>query len=145
MDVDMDDIEEEVGDDGEEPHSNKRAQGNSGAVIAKGSRAPRTNRQLAGFRDHQQASKAIRLRNLGRRERNMHAKAGESDRAIRVKKVFWLPTYGFQVPGVLSVLSVFTVLQPWNILGTLYGTPARKICGVRTGKLGQLTGVRRAE
>lgn len=35
----------------------------------------------------QQASKAIKLRNLGQRERNMHAKAGESDRAIRVKKV----------------------------------------------------------
>lgn len=95
MDVDMDDIEEEAGNDdeaewmdvdGEEPPSNKRAKGNSGAVIAKGSRAPRTNRQLAGFRDHQQASKAIRLRNLGQRERNMHAKAGESDRAIRVKK-----------------------------------------------------------
>lgn len=36
---------------------------------------------------YQQASKAIKLRNLGQRERNMHAKAGESDRAIRVKKV----------------------------------------------------------
>lgn len=36
---------------------------------------------------NQQASKAIKLRNLGQRERNMHAKAGESDRAIRVKKV----------------------------------------------------------
>jgi hypothetical protein len=35
----------------------------------------------------QQASKTIRLRNLGQRKRNMHAKAGESDRAIRVKMV----------------------------------------------------------
>jgi hypothetical protein len=35
----------------------------------------------------QQASKAERLRNLGQRGRNMLAKAGESDRAIRVKMV----------------------------------------------------------
>lgn len=35
----------------------------------------------------QQASKAVKLRNLGQRERNMHAKAGESDRAIKVKMV----------------------------------------------------------
>ena len=114
MDVDMDDAgEDDEGEadewmdvDGEEPPSSKRAKGNSGTVIAKNPRAPRTNRQLAGLRDdqvnnfcfsspetivllqcHQQASKAIKLRNLGQRERNMHAKAGESDRAIRVKKV----------------------------------------------------------
>jgi len=35
----------------------------------------------------QQASKALRLRNLGQRGRNMLAKAGESDRAIKVKMV----------------------------------------------------------
>ena len=35
----------------------------------------------------QQASKAIKLRNLGQRGRNMHAKAGEADRAIKVKMV----------------------------------------------------------
>lgn len=35
----------------------------------------------------QQASKAVKLRNLGQRPRNMLAKAGESDRAIRVKMV----------------------------------------------------------
>jgi len=35
----------------------------------------------------QQASKAVQLRNLGQRGRNMLAKAGESDRAIRVKMV----------------------------------------------------------
>ncbi|KAH7888986.1 P-loop containing nucleoside triphosphate hydrolase protein [Phlebopus sp. FC_14] len=113
MDVDMDEAGE--GDDGEEGDwmdvdgeetPNKRAEGNSGAVIAKSSRGPRSNRQLAGMRNeqvnsqlygnrrphhsflcHQQASKAIKLRNLGQRERNMHAKAGESDRAIRVKMV----------------------------------------------------------
>lgn len=64
---------------------NKRAKGNSGAVIIKHPRAPQSNRQLAGLRDEQQASKAIKLRNLGQRRRNMLAKAGESDRAIRVK------------------------------------------------------------
>ncbi|KAG8214128.1 P-loop containing nucleoside triphosphate hydrolase protein [Butyriboletus roseoflavus] len=96
MDVDIDDAEaaDDDGDDegewmdvdGEEPPTSKRVKSNSGAVIAKNPRAPRTNRQLAGMRDDQQASKAIKLRNLGQRERNMHAKAGESDRAIRVKK-----------------------------------------------------------
>jgi len=100
MDMDMD-VDEEMDDgeevaegdegewmdvDGEDPPSSKRAKVDSGAFIAKSARAPRTNRQLAGMRDDQQASKAIKLRNLGQRERNMHAKAGESDRAIRVKK-----------------------------------------------------------
>ncbi|EMD33797.1 hypothetical protein CERSUDRAFT_108067 [Gelatoporia subvermispora B] len=64
---------------------NKRAKSNSGAVVAKNKREPRSNRQLAGMRDEAQASKAVKLRNLGQRERNMHAKAGESDRAIKVK------------------------------------------------------------
>ncbi|KAI6165980.1 P-loop containing nucleoside triphosphate hydrolase protein [Pisolithus thermaeus] len=64
---------------------NKRAKGNSGVAIAKHPRAPQSNRQLAGLRDEQQASKAVKLRNLGQRRRNMLAKAGESDRAIRVK------------------------------------------------------------
>ncbi|KAF9227100.1 P-loop containing nucleoside triphosphate hydrolase protein [Gyrodon lividus] len=94
MDVDMDEggegDEGEEGDwmdvDGEEAPISKRSKGNSGAVIVKNPRAPRSNRQLAGMRDEQQASRAIKLRNLGQRERNMHAKAGESDRAIRVKK-----------------------------------------------------------
>ncbi|KAG6375573.1 P-loop containing nucleoside triphosphate hydrolase protein [Boletus reticuloceps] len=94
VDEDMDDAEpvaegdegEWMDVDGEEPPSRKRAKSDSGTFIAKSARAPRTNRQLAGMRDDQQASKAIRLRNLGQRERNMHAKAGESDRAIRVKK-----------------------------------------------------------
>ncbi|KAL4073746.1 P-loop containing nucleoside triphosphate hydrolase protein [Scleroderma citrinum] len=91
MDVAMDvDGEAESGEgdwmdvDGEET-PNKRIKGNSGAVIPKHSRAPRSNRYLAGLRDEQQASKAVKLRNLGQRSRNMHAKAGESDRAIKVK------------------------------------------------------------
>jgi len=57
MDVDMDDVEgdgEDEGDwmdvDGEET-SNKRVKGNTGRVVAVNSRAPRTNRQLAGMRD----------------------------------------------------------------------------------------------
>lgn len=65
MDVDMDDAEEaDEGDEGEgegewmdvddeEPPTSKRAKGNSGAIVAKNSRAPRTNRQLAGMRDDQ--------------------------------------------------------------------------------------------
>lgn len=64
MDVDMDSAEEvdetyegDAGEwmdvDGEEPPTCKRARGNSGAVIARNSRAPRTNRQLGGLRDDQ--------------------------------------------------------------------------------------------
>ncbi|PIL28017.1 hypothetical protein GSI_09868 [Ganoderma sinense ZZ0214-1] len=71
--------------DGEEAPRLKKAKANSGAVVAKGARHPRSNRQLAGMRDQAQASKAVKLRNLGQRERNMHARAGESDRAIKVK------------------------------------------------------------
>jgi len=51
----------------------------------------------------QQASKAVRLRNLGQRGRNMLAKAGESDRAIRVKMV--RPRYFFISFTVLSCVS----------------------------------------
>jgi len=74
-------------EDGEEHGTrpkNKRGKANSGAPIARKG-APRSNRQLAGMRDEAQISKATRLRNLGQRGRNMLAKAGESDRAIRVK------------------------------------------------------------
>jgi len=79
------DVDEE-GDDGKSPP--KRRKSNTGtAVTAAGKHAPRTNRQTAGMRDESQVSKAIKLRNLGQRERNMHAKAGESDRAIKVKMV----------------------------------------------------------
>ncbi|KAH9949086.1 GTP binding protein 4 [Amylocystis lapponica] len=90
MDVD-EDMEGGDGDgewmevDGDETTPKKRAKANSGAVIAKDRRGPRSNRQLAGMRDEAQASKAVKLRNLGQRERNMHARAGESDRAIKTK------------------------------------------------------------
>ncbi|KAI0281062.1 GTP binding protein 4 [Russula aff. rugulosa BPL654] len=74
------------GDEGEEDGTrHKRGKANSGAVVALPKRVPRSNRQLAGMRDEAQISKATRLRNLGQRGRNMLAKAGESDRAIRVK------------------------------------------------------------
>ena len=74
------------GDDTTSPP--KRRKTNTGtAVIAAGKHAPRTNRQTAGMRDQSQVSKAVKLRNLGQRERNMHAKAGESDRAIKTKMV----------------------------------------------------------
>ena len=94
--------------DGEDQSTpNKRAKANSGAAVAKGKREPRSDRRLAGMRDSavrifgfcarrrdaddvcgvQQASKAIKLRDLGQRRPNMLAKAGESDRAIKVKMV----------------------------------------------------------
>ncbi|KAJ3487054.1 hypothetical protein NLI96_g3807 [Meripilus lineatus] len=92
MDIDEGGSGSEGGDDqwmdvdGDETSPNKRVKSNSGgAVMAKGVRGPKSNRQLAGMRDDAQATKAIKLRNLGQRERNMHAKAGESDRAIKVK------------------------------------------------------------
>jgi nucleolar GTP-binding protein len=108
-DEDMD--VEEAGDgdgdwmdvDGEGETPRKRAKMSSGAVVAAGKRVPRTNRELAGLKDAavsgynsqwccadhllQQASKALKLRNLGQRPRNLLARAGESDRAIRVKMV----------------------------------------------------------
>lgn len=109
MDVDEDDDGEDgdwmdVDEEGGTPQ--KRAKSNSGTVVMS-SRAPRTNRQLAGLRDDavrilhfshllflrltelslQQAAKAIKLRNLGQRERNYQAKAGEADRAIKTKMV----------------------------------------------------------
>ena len=73
-------------DDGRSPP--KRRKSNTGTtVVAAGPHAPRTNRQTAGMRDQTQVSKAVKLRNLGQRERNMLAKAGESDRAIKTKMV----------------------------------------------------------
>ena len=100
MDVDEEEEDEENGggeggdwmdvdgEEGDERSPPKRRKSNTGtAVAAAGKHAPRTNRQMAGMRDQSQVSKAVRLRNLGQRERNMHAKAGESDRAIRVKMV----------------------------------------------------------
>ncbi|KAH8107631.1 GTP binding protein 4 [Cristinia sonorae] len=89
MDVDGD---EEAGEgdwmdvDGEESTTpNKRRKSDSGAVTVRGPREPRSNRQLAGMRDSTQAAKATKLRNLGQRERNYQAKAGEADRAIKTK------------------------------------------------------------
>ncbi|KAL0956950.1 hypothetical protein HGRIS_003051 [Hohenbuehelia grisea] len=90
MDVDMDGLED--GSDAEgwmdvdgEQASPKRKKGNSGAVVAVHPRAPRTNRQLAGLRNAEQASQTVKLRNLAQRPRNMLAKAGEGDRTIKTK------------------------------------------------------------
>ncbi|KAK7448794.1 Nucleolar GTP-binding protein 1 [Stygiomarasmius scandens] len=91
-DVEMEDAEEggdedvEM-DDEEAPRLIKRTKGNSGAVVAAegGKRVPRSNRAMAGLRDSEQASRATKLRNLGQRPRNMLARAGEADRAIKVK------------------------------------------------------------
>ncbi|KAH7107413.1 GTP binding protein 4 [Auriculariales sp. MPI-PUGE-AT-0066] len=86
MDIDHDNGGES-GDDGMsidgEDTSRKRSKANSGKTMAR--RGPRTDRRLVGMANDVQATKATRLRNLGQRMRNMHAKAGESDRAIRVK------------------------------------------------------------
>ena len=96
MDVDMEDREDEddegeEGDwmdvDGEEAPRLKRAKGNSGGVVPLDRRAPRTDRRLAGMRNEAQASRAVKLRNLGQRPRNMLAKAGEGDRTIKTKMV----------------------------------------------------------
>lgn len=93
MEVDMEDAESDVTDDeegmdvdeAEGPTPTKRAKTNSGAIISRGNRQPRTNRQLSGLKNDAQASKALKLRNLGQRERNYQAKAGESDRKIQTK------------------------------------------------------------
>ncbi|KDR67794.1 hypothetical protein GALMADRAFT_257635 [Galerina marginata CBS 339.88] len=69
--------------DEDESAPKKRVKTNSGGVINK--REPRSNRQTAGMRNVEQFDRANKLRNLGQRPRNMLAKAGESDRAIRVK------------------------------------------------------------
>ncbi|KAJ7773184.1 P-loop containing nucleoside triphosphate hydrolase protein [Mycena metata] len=86
-DVDMEggaaDAEGWMDVDGEEDGTPaKRLKTNSGAVTK---REPRGNRALAGMRDQGQSDRAIKLRNLGQRPRNMLAKAGEGDRAIKTK------------------------------------------------------------
>ncbi|KAH8107497.1 P-loop containing nucleoside triphosphate hydrolase protein [Phellopilus nigrolimitatus] len=110
MDVDMDggDGDAEWMDvDGEEMTPQKRAKANTGAVVTKGKREPRSNRQLAGMRDGAQASKAVKLRNLGQRERNMQAKAGESDRAIKVKMVSSIAVFFSLLVFPLTVVYYF--------------------------------------
>ncbi|KAG6864963.1 hypothetical protein C0991_005912 [Blastosporella zonata] len=94
-DVDMDDADDMEGSGGEEEESwmdvdgeeapKKKVKGNSGSVMAINRRAPKTDRRFAGLRDEAQASRAVKLRNLGQRPRNMLAKAGEGDRDIKTK------------------------------------------------------------
>ena len=71
--------------DGDEDSPNKRAKGVSGGVVPANRREARTDRRFAGMRDEAQSSRAIKLRNLGQRPRNMLAKAGEGDRVIKTK------------------------------------------------------------
>ncbi|KAF8907939.1 GTP binding protein 4 [Gymnopilus junonius] len=83
-----DDAEENWEDEGmdvdeDQSAPKKRVKTNSGGVVNK--REPRSNRQTAGLRNQEQFDRANKLRNLGQRPRNMLAKAGESDRAIKVK------------------------------------------------------------
>ncbi|KAH7339983.1 putative NOG1-nucleolar G-protein required for 60S ribosomal subunit biogenesis [Rhizoctonia solani] len=83
-DMEVDSDGGEVDSDGmevDEDESPKKVKTNLGTS----KRAPKTDRQFAGLKNAEQAGKAIKLRNLGQRERNMHARAGESDRAIKVK------------------------------------------------------------
>ncbi|THU76350.1 hypothetical protein K435DRAFT_879325 [Dendrothele bispora CBS 962.96] len=96
-DVEMEDVEgaweDDDGDmdvemeDGDEAPRLKRTKGNSGGVVAVGGgkRVPRTNRAMDGLRDGEQAIKATKLRDFGKRPRNMLARAGEGDRAIKTK------------------------------------------------------------
>ncbi|KAJ7502543.1 P-loop containing nucleoside triphosphate hydrolase protein [Mycena galericulata] len=77
MDVDMD------GEEGSGMPA-KRLKTTTGAAVTT-KREPRGNRALAGMRDQGQADRAVKLRNLGQRPRNMLAKAGEGDRAIKTK------------------------------------------------------------
>ena len=81
-----DDGEDGMSVDGEADVALKqRTKGKSSAPVSR--KGPKTDRRLVGMASEVQAAKATRLRNLGQRARNMHAKAGESDRAIRVKMV----------------------------------------------------------
>ncbi|KAJ6554011.1 P-loop containing nucleoside triphosphate hydrolase protein [Mycena vulgaris] len=87
-DVDMEDGEADaegwmdVDGEGDGGAPAKRLKTASGAVTK---REPRGNRAVAGMRDQGQLDKAVKLRNLGQRPRNMLAKAGEGDRAIKTK------------------------------------------------------------
>lgn len=82
MEVDSD-LGGSDGMDVDEDENPKRTKTNLGTS----KRVPKTDRQHAGLKNAEQSEKAIKLRNLGQRERNMHARAGESDRAIKVKMV----------------------------------------------------------
>ncbi|KAJ2911842.1 hypothetical protein MD484_g8573, partial [Candolleomyces efflorescens] len=82
-DEDSDDYEDEDMDVDEGVKAAKKQKTVSGGVVTK--RIPATDRQTAGLKDERQYSKAIKMRNLAQRPRNMLAKAGESDRAIKVK------------------------------------------------------------
>ncbi|KAJ2932283.1 hypothetical protein H1R20_g4807, partial [Candolleomyces eurysporus] len=82
-DEDSDDYEDEDMDVDGEVKAAKKRKTVSGGVVSK--RVPASDRQMAGLKDERQYSKAIKMRNLAQRPRNMLAKAGESDRAIKVK------------------------------------------------------------
>ncbi|KAG2016473.1 GTP binding protein 4 [Coprinopsis cinerea AmutBmut pab1-1] len=62
----------------------KKLKTNSGGVTVS-RREPRSDRSMAGLKNEEQYKKAVQLRNLGQRPRNMQAKAGEGDRHIRTK------------------------------------------------------------
>ncbi|TFK44088.1 P-loop containing nucleoside triphosphate hydrolase protein [Crucibulum laeve] len=88
MDMDEDEDDEDKAEgwmdvDSEDAPRLKKVKTNSGGVVSR--REPKTDRRLAGMRDDAQAARAVKLRNLGQRPRNMLAKAGEGDRVIKTK------------------------------------------------------------
>ncbi|KAH6906514.1 GTP binding protein 4 [Coprinopsis sp. MPI-PUGE-AT-0042] len=88
MDMDEDDSDAWSDDDAMDVDAGsrkavKKQKTISGGVVSK--REPRSDRSMAGFKNEQQYNKALKLRNLGQRPRNMLAKAGEGDRDILTK------------------------------------------------------------
>ncbi|KAF8324474.1 uncharacterized protein EI90DRAFT_3157382 [Cantharellus anzutake] len=70
--------------DGEEV-SRKRTKTNSGSIVAKTSRLPKTNRQLSGLKNAEQFQRAMKLQQVSLTERNRQGKKGEGDRHIGTK------------------------------------------------------------
>ncbi|KIM31187.1 hypothetical protein M408DRAFT_255289 [Serendipita vermifera MAFF 305830] len=73
------------GDNDDSPRKKRKGVSGMAQPITQNKRAPKTDRTTIGMRDSTQMAKANKLRNFAQRPRNMLAKAGESDRAIRVK------------------------------------------------------------
>ncbi|CAD6892964.1 unnamed protein product [Tilletia controversa] len=95
-----DDDAQEMDVDGGKRRTAKARKSNSGSAIAplaSGSgekvphaRAPTKDRTLVGVRNQAQKDKSSKLHAFAIRERNWHAKASESDRAIKDTKPKWL-------------------------------------------------------
>ncbi|KAK6904221.1 nucleolar GTP-binding protein [Kwoniella mangroviensis CBS 8886] len=84
MDVDMD---EGVVEDSSRPSKGKPIRTKSGMAV---SRAPRSNRQMAGLATIGQSDKANELRDFAQRLPNRLAKASESDRHVPITRPKWM-------------------------------------------------------